>query len=76
LKILSGGIFLDKRQFFPSLDPAYELRGITDLNGDNQTDLLWRNPINGDTGAWIMNGTTVTGTINYPDPPAGWQVYV
>lgn len=60
----------------PALDPAYELRGATDLNGDSQTDLLWRNPNTGDTFAWTMNGTTVTGSIDYPDPPAGWQVYV
>ncbi|MFH7242490.1 MAG: cadherin-like domain-containing protein [Spirulina sp.] len=60
----------------PALDPAYELRGATDLNGDNQTDLLWRNPTTGDTFAWAMNGTTVASTIDYPDPPAGWQVYV
>lgn len=60
----------------PALDPAYEMRGATDLNGDKQTDLLWRNPSNGDTFAWTMNGTTVTGAIDYPNPPAGWQVYV
>ncbi len=60
----------------PALDSAYELRGATDLNGDNQTDLLWRNSTTGDTFAWAMNGTTVASTINYPDPPVGWQVYV
>ncbi|MEY3298963.1 MAG: hypothetical protein RLZZ597_2223, partial [Cyanobacteriota bacterium] len=70
-----NGVLLDV-QLLPDLNPAYELRGTTDVNGDNQTDLLFRNPNTGDTFAWTLNGTTVTGTINYLDPPAGWQVYV
>ncbi|NJL48775.1 MAG: hypothetical protein HC929_16460 [Leptolyngbyaceae cyanobacterium SM2_5_2] len=49
---------------------------FTDLNGDNQTDLLWHNATSGETVAWAMNGTTVAGNINLPDPEPGWQVHV
>jgi hypothetical protein len=60
----------------PQLNPAFALRGATDLNGDDQTDLLWRHATTSETLAWAMNGTTVTGAINLPDPEASWQVYV
>ncbi|QQE66990.1 hypothetical protein GFS31_36950 [Leptolyngbya sp. BL0902] len=60
----------------PDLDPGYQLRGATDLNSDSQPDLLWRNSTTGDTLAWIMNGTAVAGTINYPTLSSDWQVFV
>jgi hypothetical protein len=50
--------------------------GITtlpDLNGDGMSDILWSNPANGQTDAWLMNGTSVVSTSTLLGDP-GWKV--
>ena len=39
----------------------WQVRGIVDLDGDGQNDLLWQQPQSGDLYVWFMNKTTATG---------------
>ncbi|MBW4523109.1 MAG: pre-peptidase C-terminal domain-containing protein [Scytolyngbya sp. HA4215-MV1] len=55
----------------PVDDPNWRIDAVGDFNGDNQTDLLWRNysaivPPNGRTALWTMNGTTPISTVLFP----------
>jgi hypothetical protein len=60
-------------------DPSWNIAGIGDLNGDGESDLLWRDT-SGSTAVWVMNGSSivgsgylnVNGTTIAPDPT--WSV--
>jgi FG-GAP-like repeat/Bacterial pre-peptidase C-terminal domain/FG-GAP repeat len=39
---------------------AWKIVGVTDFNGDGQTDVLWRNQATDQTAVWYFNGSTVT----------------
>jgi hypothetical protein len=56
-------------------DPAWHIRGVIDLNGDGQTDLLWQHD-SGYVGAWFMNGRSLSSAVllNPPSVSPGWQV--
>src|SRR5262249_8664777 len=43
-----------------------------DWNLDAKDDLLWRKPSAALTGAWYMDGTTLTGTAGLPSLGAPW----
>jgi len=55
---------------------VYAQSGITTLpnfNGDGKSDLLWNNPVDGQTVAWLMDGTAVvTSSALLADP--AWKV--
>lgn len=38
-------------------DTTWNIVGVGDVNGDGETDLLWRNPTNGINVWWVMQGT-------------------
>jgi hypothetical protein len=40
-------------------DPSSSVVGISDFNGDNQADILWRSSVNGSLVDWSMNGSTL-----------------
>ncbi|MCG6552092.1 MAG: FG-GAP-like repeat-containing protein [Candidatus Magnetominusculus sp. LBB02] len=40
--------------------------GVGDFNADNNTDILWRDTVNGYNVAWLMNGTTYQGVMSLP----------
>src|SRR5262249_883212 len=39
-----------------SVDPAFEIVGTRDLNGDGRADILFRRKSDGSTSAFLMNG--------------------
>ncbi len=39
--------------------PSSSVVGITDFNGDNEADILWRNNVNGSLVDWSMGGGTL-----------------
>jgi hypothetical protein len=69
---LQNAVYLNPSQV---TDPAWHIRGVIDLNGDGQTDLLWQHD-SGYVGAWFMNGTTLSNAVllNPPSVSGGWQV--
>ncbi|WP_287129155.1 FG-GAP-like repeat-containing protein [Candidatus Cyanaurora vandensis] len=42
--------------------PGWQLAGAADFNGDEETDLLWRNYTTGANEVWLMNGTNYVAT--------------
>ncbi|HEY5210079.1 MAG TPA: VCBS repeat-containing protein [Stellaceae bacterium] len=48
-------------------------RTISDLSGDGNTDILWRNT-NGQVAAWLMNGTTPTSEKIVGSAPSSWSI--
>jgi hypothetical protein len=45
-----------------------------DNNGDGKADLLWYNPVSGQTVIWHMNGFTPIGSaVVFTDAPGGWR---
>jgi len=45
-----------------TLDPAWQIRGNADMNGDGQKDVILQHMQQGYLAAWIMNGTQVVET--------------
>jgi uncharacterized protein YkwD len=50
-------------------DPAWEVMGTGDFNGDQETDLVWRNQRTGDNIVWYLSGSQFA--INPNDPQLG-----
>jgi hypothetical protein len=44
-----------------------------DLNGDSESDIVWRDT-SGDLGLWLMNGATVSSTGGVGGVPAAWSI--
>jgi hypothetical protein len=49
------------------------ITALPDLNGDGKSDLLWNNPSNGQTVAWLMDGTSAISSSALLADPA-WKV--
>jgi FG-GAP-like repeat len=45
---------------------------VGDFNGDNRSDVLWRNPSTGENTIWLLNGRTVLGGGNIPPTAGPW----
>ena len=56
-----------------TLDPAWQIVGTGDYNGDGQPDLLWRHS-DGTTVMWLMNGTQIIGGGGVTTIDPTWQV--
>jgi Ca2+-binding RTX toxin-like protein len=54
----------------------WQIVGTGNFNGDNQTDILWRNQTTGDSGVWYMNGTTLVSSeyLSLSPIPTNWQI--
>jgi plastocyanin len=44
-----------------------------DANGDNFSDIAWRNT-NGDTSIWLMNGGQVLSAVDLNEVPTSWSI--
>lgn len=62
----------------PSNTPSagWAIAGIGDFNADSKPDIVWRNTATGANVVWYMNGTTRTGTGQFPALAAnsGWTL--
>ena len=41
-----------------TVDPAYDIVGTGDFDGDGKSDILWRHTPLGDVWIWLMDGAT------------------
>ena len=55
--VVGGGGYLNPSRF---ADTRWQIRGISDFNGDGQKDILWHHQADGRLYVWFMNGLTVT----------------
>src|SRR5207237_4228440 len=55
------------------LSSTWSIAAVGDFNGDGRADILWRN-INGQTAAWLMNGSTIQSVVFYSNVDPSWTV--
>jgi FG-GAP-like repeat len=71
--VTSGGVAVKP-------DASWSVAGIGDLNGDGNSDVIWRNSNTGEVTAWFMNGSTVTASADLTSagasvrPDASWSI--
>jgi hypothetical protein len=59
----------------PTVDPAYDVVGTGDYNGDGKSDILWRHATRGEVRVWLMNGAAkVSETWVATVPDVGYQI--
>jgi hypothetical protein len=51
-------ISLRLAQPMPPGAPPFQIAGAGDFDGDLLMDVVWRNPVTGENGMWLMDGTT------------------
>jgi hypothetical protein len=71
---VSTGMYMTPRAFS---DVHWQIRGLVDMNGDVEKDVLWHNQATGELYVWLMTGTTVaTGTYLTPAvmPDTAWDI--
>ncbi|WP_420266364.1 FG-GAP repeat domain-containing protein, partial [Candidatus Magnetominusculus dajiuhuensis] len=42
-----------------SMDSAWQIKGVGDLDGDGYSDIIWQNASTGAVYVWLMNGTAI-----------------
>src|SRR5437879_10655318 len=57
-------------------DPAWQVKGVGDLDGDGRADIVWRNNSSGQNYLYPMYGTTIKSTEGYLRTVAdlAWQI--
>ncbi len=72
---MDGTHLLSTQSVFPALiSPDWQIAGIADLNQDGKTDILWRHPDTGHTGAWLMDGTQLSVSTAIGTVGGDWQL--
>ena len=57
-----------------TVDPAYDIVGTGDFNGDGKSDILWRNLVNGEVWVWLMDGATPLSQVYVDTVDLGYAV--
>jgi len=57
-------------------DPAWQVKGVGDFDGDGKADIVWRNSSSGQNYLYPMDGTTIKPTEGYIRTVAdlAWQI--
>src|SRR5437016_12895039 len=57
-------------------DPAWQVKGVGDFDGDGKADIVWRNSTSGQNYLYPMDGTTIKPTEGYLRTVAdlAWQI--
>ena len=77
--LMNGLRILDGQMLNPSRldDPAWQIAGTGDLNGDRKADIIFQHRTNGTLAVWYMNGANlVDGRLLNPnrEPDTGWRI--
>jgi CHRD domain/FG-GAP-like repeat/PKD domain len=74
--LMSGTAVLGTSGYTNSVpDPAWQVAGTGDYDGDGMADILWRNTSTGQNYIFFMNGTAVLAASGYTNPvPLAWGV--
>jgi tetrahydromethanopterin S-methyltransferase subunit F len=72
---MDGATLIDTDELLSVNDPNWQIVGAGDPNGDQNTDIYWRNEATGRNVVWYMNGATLIdydelSSVNDPN----WQV--
>jgi hypothetical protein len=71
---LNGGAIAGVETYTPVTDPSWAMVGVSDFNGDGQTDYLWRQASTGTTAIWEMNGSSIGRGYYLPTLYRDWSV--
>ena len=55
---MMNGTSIASQTYLPPISLAWQIRQISDFNGDGRADILWRESASGSTYLWLMNGAT------------------
>jgi CSLREA domain-containing protein len=58
---LMDGTSVINAAFLPPISLDWDVQAVADFNGDQRSDILWREVTSGSTYLWFMNGVTVSG---------------
>ena len=62
------------QQYSVVVSPDWDLVGVADLNGDGNHELVWRNSVTGQVGAWVMNRFQPARFVAYDSPALSWRI--
>jgi alpha-tubulin suppressor-like RCC1 family protein len=65
---------LMREDYIGTVDPAYDIVGTGDYNGDRKSDILWRHKTNGELWVWLMDGATVVSSTYVTTVAPGYAV--
>jgi alpha-tubulin suppressor-like RCC1 family protein len=65
---------LIREDYVDTVDPAYDIVGTGDYNGDGKSDILWRHQTNGELWVWLMNGATLVSSTYVMTVDPGYAV--
>jgi hypothetical protein len=75
---MRGATFLEGQLLSPGrvTDTNWEIRGVTDVNGDGKPDLVWQHKTNNWLAVTPMNGITIIDSVfmNPDTLAAGWHI--
>jgi Ser-Thr-rich glycosyl-phosphatidyl-inositol-anchored membrane family/FG-GAP-like repeat/CARDB len=71
---VNGGAIGGVETYTTINDPSWTMVGVSDFNGDGQTDYLWRQAATGTTAIWEMNGSTISRGHYLPKLYSDWSV--
>ena len=57
-----------------NISTALSINGTGDFNGDNKSDILWRQDSTGNVAMWQMNGAGLLANILIGNIPTNWTV--
>jgi len=72
----SNGTAIKSAVGVPYCEPAWQVAGVADFDGDGVPDILWRNPSTGANALWYMDsdGTAIKSAVGVPSCSTSWQI--
>jgi VCBS repeat protein len=64
----------DPQKNYINADTVIGVPTTHDFNGDNKSDILWRNVSNGGVAMWLMNTQLVQNALGVGSLPSDWQI--